>query len=216
MIMTELTFNEKDSFFELFSDIVDDVSISQYSERGGELTDIDDATRDSYEQGRKAHALPEGTPYMRDPQGNLFLSKNRKPCEQPFQRLMVTYEGRVAMCCYDWGATHPVGFLRPEAYQNDSEYEKVVGLAKKGHKGFELLSNVEKPKEFNRPNKKVQTLSEIWFGNEINEVRKKHIAKDVDAVKICRGCTFKDTYEWIPINGESSNTATDSSISGLI
>ena len=147
--MTQTTFDEKDSFFDLFSDIVDDVSISQYSERGGELTDINEDTMDHYEHGRLALGLPVGTPYMRDSQGTLFLSKQRKPCEQPFQRLMVTYEGRVGMCCYDWGATHPVGFLSPEAYQNDSEYEKVVEHAKKGHKGFELLSNIEKSKKVN-------------------------------------------------------------------
>ncbi len=200
MIMTKETFNEKDSFFDLFYDYVDDVSVSQYTERGGELTDIDGATKKHYEQGILEHGLPKGTPYMRDPQGKLFLSKNRKPCEQPFQRLLVTYEGRVAMCCFDWGAAHPVGYLKPEAYQNDLEYDKVVERANRGDKGFELLSKVKKSKEFNHPKKKVQTLGDIWFGHEIDAVRKKHIANNVDGVEICRGCAFKDTYEWIPVD----------------
>ena len=144
---------------------------------------------------------------MRDPQGRLFLSKHRKPCEQPFQRLLVTYEGRVAMCCYDWGAAHAVGYVKSEAYQNDSEYDKIVKRAKRGDKGFELLSKVEKSKQFNHPDEKVHTLADIWYGDEIDAVRKKHITHDVDAVEICKGCSFKDTYEWIPVNSEDGNTA---------
>ncbi len=207
MIMTKETFNEKDSFFKLFSECVDDVSVSQYTERGGELTDIDEATRVHYEEGLIKYGLPQGTPYMRDPQGRLFLSKHRKPCEQPFQRLLVTYEGRVAMCCYDWGAAHAVGYVKSEAYQNDSEYDKIVKRAKRGDKGFELLSKVEKSKQFNHPDEKVHTLADIWYGDEIDAVRKKHITHDVDAVEICKGCSFKDTYEWIPVNSEDGNTA---------
>ena len=52
------------------------------------------------------------------------------------------------MCCYDWGATHPVGYLKSEAFSNESEYDKIVSKAKKGAKGFELLENVEKIKNF--------------------------------------------------------------------
>ena len=206
MIMTEETFDEKESFFNLFSDCVDDVSVSQYTERGGEITDIDEATRGIYNQGLLKHDLPEGTPYMRDPKGRLFLSKHRKPCEQPFQRLLVTYEGRVAMCCYDWGAAHPVGYLKPEAYQNDKEYDNIIERARKKDKGFELLSKVEKSIIFNQPPEKVNTLKEIWFGKEIDAVRKIHISNNVDDVVICSGCDFKDTYEWIPANKKGSNT----------
>ena len=206
MIMTEETFDEKESFFNLFSDCVDDVSVSQYTERGGEITDIDEATRGIYNQGLLKHDLPEGTPYMRDPKGRLFLSKHRKPCEQPFQRLLVTYEGRVGMCCYDWGAAHPVGYLKPEAYQNDKEYDNIIERARKKDKGFELLSKVEKSIIFNQPPEKVNTLKEIWFGKEIDAVRKIHISNNVDDVVICSGCDFKDTYEWIPANKKGSNT----------
>ena len=38
--------------------------------------------------------LPKGTPYLKDVFGNIKIS-GRKPCEQPFQRLMVLYEGKV-------------------------------------------------------------------------------------------------------------------------
>ncbi len=72
--------------------------------------------------------------------------------------------------------------------------------------GFELLSKIEKFKEFNHPDEKVHTLAEIWYGHEIDSVREKHIAHDIDDVEICSGCAFKDTYEWIPVNNENSDT----------
>ena len=37
MVLTKDTRNEQNKFFELFKDIVDDVSVKQYSERGGKL-----------------------------------------------------------------------------------------------------------------------------------------------------------------------------------
>ena len=49
MILTEDTFKEKESFFNLFSDCVDDVSVSQYTERGGQLKDVDKKTREAYD-----------------------------------------------------------------------------------------------------------------------------------------------------------------------
>ena len=42
MVLTKDTRGEQDEFFNLFKDIVDDVSVKQYSERGGKLKDIDD------------------------------------------------------------------------------------------------------------------------------------------------------------------------------
>ena len=199
MVLTKESFAEKELFFNLFSQYVDDVSVSQYTERGGGISDIDEEARAIYERGILEHGLPKGTPYMRDPQGNLFLSKQRKPCEQPFQRLLVTYEGRVGMCCFDWGASHPIGYLREEAYRNEAEYDKIVSRSKSGGKGYELLSNVEKSKAFNTPTKKIESLADIWYGSEIDLVREKHSSNKVDEVGICSGCSFKDTYEWIPI-----------------
>ena len=48
---------------------------------------------------------------MKDSKNDIYISKGRLPCEQPFQRLLTTYDGKVGMCCYDWGATHTVGYL---------------------------------------------------------------------------------------------------------
>ena len=63
---------------------------------------------------------------MKDSDGNLFVSKGRLPCEQPYQRMLVTYDGRVSMCCYDWGSMHPVGYVDKLAIDiGEKEYEKI-------------------------------------------------------------------------------------------
>ena len=134
---------------------------------------------------------------MRDPDGKIFVSKKRKPCEQPYQRLLVTYEGRVAMCCYDWGATHPVGYVSKEAFDNTSVYEDVLKSAQEKKKGFELLSEIKMPKDLNNPNKVITSIKEIWYGKEIDHVRNHHLNGKIDELNICKNCTFKDTYDWI-------------------
>ena len=40
-------------------------------------------------------------------------------------------------------------------------------------KGFELLKDI-KPEKIGITQKKVETLKDIWLGNEINKVRKSH------------------------------------------
>jgi len=40
MVLTEETHEEQDEYFSLFKDIVDDVSVKQYSERGGKISDV--------------------------------------------------------------------------------------------------------------------------------------------------------------------------------
>ena len=196
MIMMEETYKEKNKFFSLFSDIVDDVTVTQYTERGGNISDIDDETRVEYEDALNKYSLPEGTPYMRGPNGKLYISRKRKSCEQPFQRLLITYEGRVGMCCFDWGAMHPVGYVKEEAFSNKDEYKTIVEKAQDSKNGFELLKEVEMPKTFNKPPKLVQSIKDIWYGEEIGKVRKKHLAGKVNSVAICKNCTFKDTYVW--------------------
>ena len=44
--MTKDTRNEVESFYSLFGDIVDDVTITQYNERGGNISDLDKQTKD--------------------------------------------------------------------------------------------------------------------------------------------------------------------------
>ena len=40
MVLTEDTFAEQDEYYSLFKDIVDDVSVKQYTERGGKISDV--------------------------------------------------------------------------------------------------------------------------------------------------------------------------------
>ena len=67
-------------------------------------------------------------------------------------------------------------------------------------KGFSLLKNVKKPNNFNELNHKVETLTNLWNGSELQKVREKHLNKKINDVKVCEKCTFKDTYELIKIN----------------
>lgn len=190
MVLTKETYEEQNQYFDLFKDIVDDVSVKQYTERGGEIkeTEIDN------------YKLDKKDIYMKNFDGDLFVSKGRLPCEQPFQRMLVTYDGRVSMCCYDWGSMHPVGYVDDLALKiEDDEYKKIKKKADENKKGFELM-NLELPKKFNQPEKKISTLKEIWNGYEINHVRKHHVENDLEKITICQKCPFKDTYDWKKVN----------------
>ena len=48
--------------------------------------------------------------------------------------------------------------------------------------------------------KKVEDLKKIWVGEEMREVREKHMLNQVDKVKICKKCPFKETYSWKKID----------------
>jgi len=198
MILTEDTYEEQEAFFELFDGYVDDVTVTQYSERGGNVSDLKEEERQDYRELCQSLSLPENAPYLRDANGNISVADRRLPCEQPFQRLMVTYDGRVAMCCYDWGAMHPIGYLDDSCFE-DPEADKKIVLERMqgGRKGFELMSEIVMPPIFNQPERKVQTLRDIWVGAEIASVRQSHLEGKVDDVAICTKCSFKDTYSWV-------------------
>jgi MoaA/NifB/PqqE/SkfB family radical SAM enzyme len=198
MILTEETYPEQDAFFELFDDYVDEVTVTQYSERGGHFSDLNPAEFQAYRELCADLGVKEGAPYLRDADGNVTVSDGRLPCEQPYQRLMVTYDGRVAMCCFDWGAMHPVGYLDKASFKDpDADKRVVMKRIQSGRKGFELMGRVEMPPKFNQPEPRVDTLRDVWVGGEIAAVRRKHIEGRVDEVPICKGCTFKDTYHWV-------------------
>ena len=196
MIMTKDTRDEVESFYSLFGDIVDDVTITQYNERGGNINDLDKQTKDKITNYLKKNNLSIKTPYMVDVDNNIFVSQKRKPCEQIYQRLMVTYSGRVGMCCHDWGARHGIGYLSKEAFKEDDAKNEVVEKIQKNQKGFELLRNAVKPKNFNEPKKEIQNLEEIWHGEELKKIRNLHENDKIDSVPVCKDCTFKDTYDW--------------------
>ena len=209
MVLTDDTFHEQDKYFSLFSDIVDDVSVKQYTERGGKINDIGQkylraACSNENLEGKNENQsklnIDTSSEFMKDSDGNIFVSKGRLPCEQPYQRLLITYDGRVSMCCYDWGSMHPVGYVDKLAIEiGEKEHAKVKKKAELKVKGFELM-NLEMPKNFNDPEKNVKTIKEIWYGNEIDNVRSKHSKNLLEDVPICKGCPFKETYNWEKIN----------------
>lgn len=200
MIMTKDTRNEIDNFHRIFNDIIDDVTVTQYNERGGSINDLGEEIRDKILQYLNKNSLPLTTPYMVDIDNNIFVSVKRKPCEQIYQRLMVTYSGRVGMCCHDWGASHGIGYLSEEAFKEDEAKNKVVDKIKNNQKGFELLKDAKKLKNLNEPKKKIESLDEIWHGEELTKVRSLHEDHKINSVPVCKECTFKDTYTWEQIN----------------
>ena len=79
MILTKETMNEIDNFFNLFENYVDDVSLSQYTERGGDIEALNEVELKKYNEKIIEQKLPKGTPYLKDVFGNIKISKGRKP-----------------------------------------------------------------------------------------------------------------------------------------
>tara|TARA_B100001996_G_scaffold381288_1_gene370418 strand:+ start:1977 stop:3344 length:1368 start_codon:yes stop_codon:yes gene_type:complete len=196
MILAEETIYEVKNFFDLFNDYVDDVSVNNYTERGGNISNLNKEDLDLYKSLVLKHNLKKDTPYMKDIFGKISVSKGRLPCEQPYQRLLVTYEGKVAMCCYDWGASHPVGYTSKKAFNNSKDYDQVVKNVKNKKKGFKLLKNIKFSTINNKPKKAINSLEQIWFGKEIDKVRHKHCSNKSEDVSVCKNCSFKDVYKW--------------------
>ena len=202
MVLTNETYPEQKEFFSLFKEIVDEVSVKQYTERGGNLRDINENFKEAIKQDTNElkKKYGENANLMKDSDGNIFVSEGRLPCEQPFQRMLVTYDGRTSMCCYDWGSMHPVGYVDKKAIDiGDTEYQEVKDKSVAKVKGFELM-NLEMPKKFNTPKNTVETLSEIWNGSEIDFIRENHVKDNLNKVEICKACPFKETYKWKKIN----------------
>lgn len=198
MILTEDSYHEQEQFYELFNQCVDDVTVTQYSERGGNLKDLNKVDQIRYKDLCDSLGLPHNSPYMRDANGVISIAESRSPCEQPYQRIMLTYDGRAAMCCYDWGAMHPVGYVSSDCFEDeDADKRLIIERIEKKRKGFTLMPNVVMPPKFNQPDKVVKNLREIWTGAEIERVRKAHGEDNLESINICKGCSFKDTYNWI-------------------
>jgi len=196
MVLTDETHNEISEFKRLFKDVVDDVSLKQYTERGGAFDDLGKELQDKIVKKNIDQTDLNKYIFMRDVDGEIYKSKKRLPCEQPFQRMLITYDGTVSMCCYDWGSMHPVGYVSELSFVNESgDLEEVMKKSKAKKKGFEMM-NLSMPQKFNYPEKKVESIKEIWFGKEINKVRNAHIKNKIETVEICKKCPFKETYDW--------------------
>ena len=194
MVMTKKTRNEVGSFFNLFSDIIDDVVVTQYQERGGNLEDVTDEQKNKLQIYKKNNSICQ---YIAKANGDLLVSTDRKTCDQPYQRLMIAYNGQVGMCCHDWGARHCVGYLDKDGIKNyENELNETLKNVKNNKKGFELLKNVEMPEKFYEPEKKISTLKEIWLGKELQSIRSLHEAGNIDQINVCKNCTYKNSYNW--------------------
>ncbi|MBN2232666.1 MAG: radical SAM protein [Deltaproteobacteria bacterium] len=201
MILTAETFTEQESFHELFADCVDDVSVKAYSERGGSIEDLDTDTRQRLAALVAAGAVAADAPYWRDPDGRLFVARGRLPCEQLFQRLLVTWDGRVCMCCYDWETSSPVGYLDVRAWERgDRDTQAVIDRIRTGRRGYRRMTGAALPPRYLDPPQRITTLREIWYGEPLNDIRRQHIEGHIDENPLCRNCTFKETFDWIEIS----------------
>ena len=196
MILTDDTQKEKNDFIDLFNDCVDYVSVKAFTERGNNLSGLEEEIRNKVKS--VLNTSSDSIPYWRDMEGSLYISSNRLPCEQPFQRLMVTYDGRVSMCCYDWGVENPVGYVDEAAYiDGEHEYERVIELVNDGKRGYSgFMDGVRLPNNYSNPEKKVGTIKNIWEGRDIQKVRDNHILNKIESIEVCKKCPFKETYNW--------------------
>ena len=113
--------------------------------------------------------------------------------------MMVTYDGKVGMCCHDWGAQHCVGFIDEEAFKEEEVIAKLEDSIKSNKKGFELLKNAKKPKIYRQTPKKIHDIMHIWSNEEFQRVREIHSKNNSNEIEMCKSCVFVDTYEWQPI-----------------
>lgn len=196
MVLTDQTRNEINEFYDLFNHIVDDVTVTPYSERGGNLNDLKKDQKSKILEYLKKNNLPLESNYTVEAGNKISVALGRKPCAQIFQRIMITYDGRVAMCCMDWGAQHCIGYVNNAAFDINKTLKDLKLKIDGNKKGFELLKNAKYPKDFNSPEKKIESIKEIWNGAEINKIRNLHKVSKLDEIDICKGCDFTDTYIW--------------------
>ena len=199
MVLTEDTREEIESFHELFKDCVDDVTVIHYHERGGNFSQLQKKVKDKLDKYLLLNNLPQDTPYLVSADEKIFISQKRKACSQLFQRMMVTYDGRVGMCCHDWGAQHCVGFIDEEAFNEEEVISKLESSIKSNKKGFELLKDAKKPKKYYETPKKVDDIMKIWSNEEFQRVRGIHSKNNSNEIEMCKTCVFVDTYDWQPI-----------------
>lgn len=196
MILTAETRKEVDIFYKNFKDIVDEVNVKQYTERGGDLNLFSPSEKELIKKTLSNKKInPDDCEYLIS--GNeIFFSNKRLPCEQPFQRLLITYEGRIGMCCYDWGAKYAIGFADKNLKEKSfKDYQIVKNRIKDRKKGFEMMKP-DLPNEMNKSVINQTKLYEAWNGEHIVNVRDKMINNNHEDINICSKCPFKETYEW--------------------
>lgn len=202
MVLTPDAMKEVAEFRRRFEPVVDDVLVKAYEERGwGMHLYTEEEQRDlrrrlSEKTGRPVDDLPEAMVWKK-PDGEFLHAAGRLPCQQIYQRLMVSYDGSVYMCCNDWGNEHPVGYVDAAGFQGGrKDYADVQEKIDAGTRGFELMRTAKLPQAYHRPAEKVGTLAEIWNSPDLNAVRRTHIEGLLDTIPACAKCTFRDTFKW--------------------
>ena len=202
MILTEDTRKEIDSFYNFFKDIVDEVNVKQYTERGGDLSLFSKEEKNKITKELNQKNVNVDNCEFLISNNEIYYSTARIPCEQPFQRLLITYEGRIGMCCYDWGAKYAVGFANKELIKkSEKDYEDVKKRIENNNKEFNMMKP-NMPIEMNPCKIEESNLRDTWNGNHIVNVREKMISSRHADISICSNCPFKETYEWKKINSK--------------
>ena len=180
-------------YLNVFGDICDELVINPYSERGLGLSAENELSKSSSEEDGNYPLLEMITWDQK-----VHRAYKRKPCAQPFQRMLITYDGRVAACCYDWGAMHPIGYTlcdRAELSVNPNIIVKE--RADRQRPGYGILGDLNMPEDspltdvFDK-----RSLPEIWAGPGSAYLKQSMMAGNISAVEMCRHCDFKDTYVW--------------------
>lgn len=105
MVRTELNKHQVEDFKKMWQDIADDIRISDVTNRGqGDNLQVGDQ-----------------------------VSVGRATCPQPWQRMMISTEGKVLMCCSDWFEKYPIGNIKDNSLGDIWNGEKLKAVRKKLH-----------------------------------------------------------------------------------
>jgi len=203
MIITDATAGEVEQFQQLFTGVVDDVSTKAYSERGGASTHFAPTLLAAIEShfAQRRDSYPD---FTLDKEkiwlglGNtVSYAVGRLACQQIFQRLIVTYDGRVHMCCYDWAGEHTIGFLTEAAFSRGRrDIEEVMRKTEEKAKGYDMLGPLSVPVASYEAEHRVSDLASLWQSPHLQEIRELHVTGRMEEIAVCRRCTFRDTYLW--------------------
>ena len=197
MVLTPDAIREQQQFLSLFNAYTDEVVVNNYDERGMGVDLLESHDKEVFLQKIKAFNLEPNAHYMKVQSHDILVSKGRQTCNQPFQRLLITYDGRVSMCCFDWGSRHTVGYVSNDSF-SDLDYDKyrVQSLIEDNKQGFQLMKNAKMPNQLYSSAQVVQSVEQIWRDLSISQIRMQQATNTCDA-KICSTCTYRGSHTWV-------------------
>ena len=87
MVLTQDSRGEVNEFFNLFDKLIDDVTVTQYQERGGNIHDLKEKHKTKLQKYLKLNKIEKELPYMVSPDDKMYVSFSRNPCEQLFSTI---------------------------------------------------------------------------------------------------------------------------------